>query len=178
MMMKTIFRCEVQEGWFLIFMDNGIIYTKWQPGEMEEWHWQQHRELIHQIFDILEKHDLYMKLEKCAFKQEELEYLGVIIGKGKTHMDPKKLMAMANYTMPQNTMDVQAFLGFTGYYWYFIQGYLQVTWPLLDLTKKTTPWHWGPDQEKAFITLKWLMCSAPVLMQPDFNKKFYLQTDT
>jgi hypothetical protein len=32
MMMNTIFLCEVQEGWFLIFMDNGIIYTKQQPG--------------------------------------------------------------------------------------------------------------------------------------------------
>jgi hypothetical protein len=40
-----------------------------------------------------------------------------------------------------------------------------------------TPWHWGPDQEKAFITLKRLMCMAPVLWQPDFSKKFYLQTD-
>jgi hypothetical protein len=29
MMMNTIFQCEVQEGWFSIFMDNGIIYTKW-----------------------------------------------------------------------------------------------------------------------------------------------------
>jgi hypothetical protein len=36
---------------------------------------------------------------------------------------------------------------------------------------------WGPDQEKAFVTLKWLMCSTSVLTQPDFNKKFYLQTD-
>jgi hypothetical protein len=28
MMMNTIFQQEVQEGWFSIFMDNGIIYTK------------------------------------------------------------------------------------------------------------------------------------------------------
>jgi hypothetical protein len=28
-----------------------------------------------------------------------------------------------------------------------------------------------------FITLECLMCTAPVLTQPDFNKKFYLQTD-
>jgi hypothetical protein len=56
--------------------------------------------LVHQIFDILEKHDLYVKLEKCAFEQEEMEYLGVIIGKGKMCVDPKKLMAVANYTTP------------------------------------------------------------------------------
>jgi hypothetical protein len=47
----------------------------------------------------------------------------------------------------------------------------------LDLTKKTMPWHWGLDQEQAFIMLKCLMCSVPVLTQLDFNKKFYLQTD-
>jgi hypothetical protein len=40
MMMNTIFWCEVQGGWFLIFMDDGIIYTKWWPGETEEQHWQ------------------------------------------------------------------------------------------------------------------------------------------
>jgi hypothetical protein len=28
MMMNTIFQCKVQEGWFSIFMDNSIIYTK------------------------------------------------------------------------------------------------------------------------------------------------------
>jgi hypothetical protein len=126
MMMNTIFSCGVQEGWFSIFMDNSIIYTKQWPGETEEQHQQWHRELVHQIFDILEKNDLYVKLEKYVFEQEEMEYLGVIIGKGKTQMDPKKLMVVANYAVPQNTMDVCAFLGFTGYYQYFIQGYSQV----------------------------------------------------
>jgi hypothetical protein len=96
------------------------------PGETEEQHQQQHQELVHQIFDILEKNDLYVKLEKCAFEQEEMEYLGMIISKGQTRMDPKKLMAVANYAVPQNTTDVRTFLGFMGYYWYFIPGYSQV----------------------------------------------------
>jgi hypothetical protein len=145
MMINTIFQCEVQEGWFSIFMDNGIIYMKQWLGETEEKHQNQHQELVHQIFDILEVNDLYVKPEKCAFKQEEIEYLGVIVGKGKTRMDPKKLMAMANYPVPQNMTDIWAFLEFTRYYQYFIPGYSQVVQPLLDLTKKMTPWQWGPD---------------------------------
>jgi hypothetical protein len=107
-------------------MDNGIIYTKWWPGKTEDKHWQWHWELVHHIFNILEKNNLYMKLEKCMFEQDKIKYLGVIVGKGKTKMDPKKLMAMANYTVPQNTTDVHAFLGFTGYYQYFMPGYSQV----------------------------------------------------
>jgi hypothetical protein len=82
--------------------------------------------LVHQIFNILEKNDLYIKPEKCAFKQDEMEYLGIIVGKGKTCMDPKKLMAVANYAVPWNTTDMCAFLRFMGYYQYFVPGYSQV----------------------------------------------------
>ena len=49
---------------------------------------------------------------------------------------------------------------------------------LLDLTKKTTPWHWEERQFKAFEELKTQMCSSPVLAQPNFNKRFILQVDT
>jgi hypothetical protein len=36
MMMNMIFWCEVQEGWFSIFMNDGIIYTKRWLRETEE----------------------------------------------------------------------------------------------------------------------------------------------
>jgi hypothetical protein len=55
-----------------------------------------------------------------------MEYLGVIVGKGKTCMDLKKLMAVANYPTPKNVTDVSAFLGLTSYYRYFIEGYSQI----------------------------------------------------
>ena len=47
----------------------------------------------------------------------------------------------------------------------------------MDLTKKTTSWHWGKDQQKAFKELKTRMCNQPVLMNPDPPMMFYLQTD-
>jgi Reverse transcriptase (RNA-dependent DNA polymerase) len=97
MMMNTIFQREVQEGWFSIFMDNGIIYTKRNPEETEEQHVTRHRKLVHHIFDILEAHNLYIKPEKCASEQQEIKYLGVIIGKGHLKMDPKKLKGVADY---------------------------------------------------------------------------------
>jgi Reverse transcriptase (RNA-dependent DNA polymerase) len=126
MMMNTIFQREVQEGWFSIFMDDGIIYTKQNPSETDKQHIKWHRLLVHHIFDILEMHDLYVKPEKCAFKQQEIEYLGVIIGKGHLKMDLKKLKGVADYARPKNPTEVRTFLGFTGYYRYFVQGYSQI----------------------------------------------------
>ncbi len=70
-------------------MDNLTICTKQRPGETEEKHRWCHKEYIHIILNILEEHDLYLKPEKCAFEQEEIDYLGVIVGKGTLKMDPK-----------------------------------------------------------------------------------------
>jgi hypothetical protein len=103
--------------------------------------------------------------------------LGVIVGGNKVHMDPKKLKGVADYQPPTNPTEVRKFLGFTGYYRYFIPNYSKIARPLLDLTKKTTPWHWGEAQFKAFEELKTRMCQNPILVQPDFNKRFYLQVD-
>ncbi|CAB0036412.1 unnamed protein product [Trichogramma brassicae] len=45
------------------------------------------------------------------------------------------------------------------------------------LLRKDTPFVWGADQEQAFATLKQSLSEAPVLVRPDFDKEFAIQTD-
>jgi hypothetical protein len=92
-------------------------------------------------------------------------------------MDPGKLKGIADWPVPQNPTEVWQFLGFTGYYWYFVPNYSKIAWPLLDLMKKNLLWHWGHTQHDAFKELKTRMCCSPVLTQPNFKERFYLQTD-
>src|SRR5216683_6462286 len=92
-------------------------------------------------------------------------------------MEQSKVDQVKEWTRPRNVREVRKFLGFTGYYRYFIQGYSQIARPLLDLTKQATPWHWKMDQQNAFEGLHNRMCEKPVLWQPNFNKTFYLQMD-
>ena len=81
-------------------MDDGVIHTKQHPSKSKEQHIAWHCQYIHEIFDILAENDLYVKPEKCTFEQEEIEYLGVIMGRGQLYMDPKKLHAILHYPMP------------------------------------------------------------------------------
>src|SRR5260221_12235020 len=159
-------------------MDDLAIHTKRKPGESEKQHQLKHRKYVHHILDILQKHDLYLKPEKCSFEQEEIDSLGVIVGKDKVEMDPQKLSGVADWPVPKNPTDVRSFLRFTGYYRYFVPNYSKVARPLLDLTKKNLVSHWGEPQFKAFEMLKTLMCRRPVLIQSDFDRRIYLQTDT
>jgi len=92
-------------------------------------------------------------------------------------MDDTKIAKVKNWVTPHNIQEVCKFLGFTGYYCYFIQDYSKKARPLLYLTHNTTPWHWGQDQQAAFKILRDTMCEKPVLQQPDFTKQFYVLTD-
>ena len=58
-----------------------------------------------------------------------------------------------------------------------MQNYSAIILPLLDLTKKGSVFKWEAHHQEAFDKIKAIMCKAPVLLQPNFNKKFYLQTD-
>src|SRR5258708_29860163 len=117
------------------------MQTKRKPGETEEQHRQRHRNHIHHVLDILQKHDLYLKPEKCSFEQEEIDYLGVIVGKDKLKMDLQKLSGIADWPLPKNPTDVRSFLGFTRYYRYFVPHYSKVAPPLLQLTQKNLLWY-------------------------------------
>jgi len=111
------------------------------------------------------------------FKQPKIEFLGVNVDQGTVQMDNTKIAKVKNWITPYNIREVCKFLGFTGYYHYFIQDYSKKAQPLLYLMHNMTPWHWGQDQQTAFETLHDTMCDKPVLRQSDFTKPFYVLTD-
>ena len=168
-MMNEIFQEELREGWVSIYMDDILIHTDSDRPR--------HRKCVHRILDKLKKHDLYLKPEKCLFEQEEMEFLGVVLKNGTIQMDPTKIKGVADWPKPNNVRDVRAFLGFTGFYRYFIPNYSKIARPLIDLTRKATPFHWEPPQMKAFETLKTIMCRKPILRQPNYDDPFFLLTD-
>ena len=93
---------------------------------------------------------MYLKLEKCKFSAEEVEYVRMIVGKGGVQMDPIKLKAIQEWSPSANIKAIQSFLGFCNFYWKFIPSFFDIAHPLLDLTKQSTPQTWRSDQEKAF----------------------------
>ena len=169
-MMDAIFASELLEGWLTIYMDDILVHT--------EDDLLLHHKCIHQVLDKLRQHDLFLKPEKCLFEKKLMEFLRVVLEKGQIHMDPTKLKGVADWPPPRSVKDVRAFLGFTGFYWYFVPHYSQIARPLIDLTQKAVPFHWELPQIRAFETLKMLMCSCPILQQPDYTKQFLLTTNT
>ena len=92
-------------------------------------------------------------------------------------MDPAKIQKIQDWPTPQNAKQVSSFLGLTNYYYHFIENYSDIAAPLQQLTHKNFLYVGSEDCYKAFIKLKEIMCSDPILRQPDLSKRFYLFTD-
>jgi hypothetical protein len=94
---------------------------------MEEQHVQWHRNYVKRILAKLMEHNLFLKPEKCAFEQPSIEFLGVQITQGEVQMDNTKVEKVRNWRPPTSVTEVCKFLGFTGYYQYFIKDYSKIT---------------------------------------------------
>jgi len=91
-------------------------------------------------------------------------------------MAPKKVSAVLNWPIPQSKRDLQRFLGLTNYYRRFIKGFAEIAQPLHYLTG-AVPWKWTSDQDQAFKWLKSVLTSAPMLIMPDEEKPYRVETD-
>jgi hypothetical protein len=88
------------------------------------------------VLQKLHNADLYVKLEKCVFHQPQVEFLGYIISNEGLIMDPKKIQAVTDWSIPKIVRDVQCFLGFVNFYQILIKNYSQVAALLTRLTYK------------------------------------------
>ena len=102
-----------------------------------------HQRKVHRILDKLRQNDLFLKPEKCLFEKQTMEFLGVVLEKGTIQMDPTKIKGVADWPRPQTVKDVCTFLGFTGFYRYFIPNYSAIARPLIDLTRKSGSLHFN-----------------------------------
>lgn len=139
---------------------------------------------MQRVLRVLLKHCLYAKLLKCAFNYSKITFLGFIVNQRGIQMEPSCIEAITEWPEPESARDIQVFLGFAGFYWRFVLGFLQVAAPLTDLTRgakkgKTRPlFVVTEDALKAFEILKRVFTTAPVLEHYNWEAPLVMETDT
>lgn len=84
-MMNDIFQDMLQKGWMVIYMDDILIFSN---------NVKEHHERTRRALQQLQDSNLFLKVEKCEFDRQEVEFLGSIIRPGVVAMDPIKLKAV------------------------------------------------------------------------------------
>jgi hypothetical protein len=151
----------------MVFLDDILIYS---PSL------ETHEEHLQQVLEVMRTNKLFLKLSKCSFAQQSLEYLGHIISVNGVATDPNKTTAMLKWPQPTNITELRGFLGLTGYYRKFVRNYGTMAKPLTQLLKKKA-FQWDDSATKAFQALKSAMITTPVLALPNFKETFTIETD-
>ena len=92
-------------------------------------------------------------------------------------MDPEKIKEIEDWPVPKDVTDVRSFMGITGYYRRFIEGFSKIANPITSLQKKGKKVYWNQKCEDSFKKLKLLLTTAPILRIADPNTYFIVSTD-
>lgn len=118
--MNSIFRHHLRK-FILVFFYDILIYSP---------NWTMHLEHVQQALEILRHNQFFIKVSKCAFGEQELEYLGHIVTHQGVKADQSKIKAMLNWPRRTNISKLRGFLGLTGYYRKFVRHYGILARPL------------------------------------------------
>jgi len=75
----------------MVYIDDILIFTRTEKG---------HDKIVQEVLHRLRTNDLFLKPEKCFFKQQGIEFLGLIIGPNGVEMDPSKVEGIMNWPTP------------------------------------------------------------------------------
>ena len=149
----------------MVYIDDVIVY-----GHSFE-------ETLYSLGLVLERiraAGLRLKPTKCQLFANELLYLGFMVSGSSIRPDPGKIAMVQRWPRPCNVGDIRSFLGFASYHRRFIRGFSEVARPLTKLTEKGVEFVWEEPQQRAFLTLRQALSTAPVLSHPIPKEEFIL----
>ncbi|XP_074346424.1 uncharacterized protein LOC141685206 [Apium graveolens] len=107
----------------------------------------------------------------------EVAFLGHIVSGRDIELDPAKVEAITNWPRPSNVTELRSFLGLTGHYMRFVEGFSSIALHLTQLMRKGIKFEWNYDREKSFQELKKRLVSAPIIVLPSESGGFQVYSD-
>ena len=165
---------DILDVYCIAYMDDIIIYSD-SP--------EQHLRHVREVLERLHRASLYVKLAKCSFSTEEVDFLGYHISVTGVSMDPSRVQTVTEWPRPKSFRDIQVFIGFCNFYRRFIYEFSRIAAPMTSLLKgmekgkKKGPFEWNDRAEDAFRHLQTCFTKAPLLQHFDPSKPSRLETD-
>ena len=150
------------------YIDDILIFSKTIEEHVKE---------VSEVLQRLADNTLFAKPEKCEFHKEQVEYLGIWVGKGRLSMDHGKINAIKEWPTPTKVKDIQTFLGFANFYRRFVKNFSMITKPMTALLQKDSKWSWGPEEQASFDKMKEAFMSEPILILPRVEEPFRMEAD-
>ena len=145
--------------------------------------WTRHLRLLEDTFQALLAVGLTLKPSKIQFGRSEVKYLGHIISQEGIKIGNDRIKAIARLPRPSTIRELRSFLGAINFVRKYIPRFSEIVDPLIALTRKETARHrslqrfWMTEHTRAFLTIKQLITTAPILHFPNLAHEFIVHSD-
>ena len=155
----------------LVYLDDVIIFS---PDRVS------HLRHVDEALTLLRNAGLSLKLGKCRFFSETVDYLGHVIRPGRLGVAEKNTDALRGAPCPTTQTELRSFLGLCNVYRRFVPHFSSLAAPLNAYLTKGKPPLLGKLSDaaiSAFETLRKKLLSPPVLALPRSKGQLWLDTD-
>ena len=134
---------------------------------------------LHDIFDIFYVNGLTIRPSKTEIAFHSISFLGHVVGTGTIKPVSDNVYKILNIVQPKTKKQVRSIIGLVNYYAKFIPHISTLLTPLSNLIVKGKPDkpNWTADCQKSVEIIQHLINRNPVLILPNINKPFFIQTD-
>ncbi|GFU08891.1 retrovirus-related Pol polyprotein from transposon 297 [Trichonephila clavipes] len=98
--------------------------------------WESHIKHMETVLQRIKRAKLTIKPSKCKFAQQNVKFLGHIVGQGFRTPSEIKVQAVLEFPTPRTKTQIRAFLGIAGYYQKYINLFSVIAAPLTDALKE------------------------------------------
>ena len=114
---------------------------------------------------------------KCVEFTDKLDFLGFTISSCGIKPDNRLVQRIMDIEKPTNMNEVQRFCGLVNFFGRFIPNFSSIIAPLTELRRNGGNFSWNVACDSAFLNLKKLILSEPVIKLFEVNKRATLFTD-
>ena len=90
------------------------------------------------------------------------------------NIDPERLKSIMKISIPRNKKEIQSFIGKIIFLRWFIPNFAEIIKQITDMIKKDREVKWSVESRLSFERIKQALIKAPVLVNPDFTKEFFI----
>jgi hypothetical protein len=152
----------------IVYLDDILIFSRNDAN---------HSNHVRLILERLRWWNLHVKLFKCLFNVQELEFLNYILSTREIVMNVNRIVTVFAWSESRNHHEIQIFLEFANFYRRFIEIFSRIAKALTFLLKKENKkrfrerFVFNADAKKAFEILKIAFTSVSMLLHFDLDKR-------